>query len=164
VTAADLAEDIARFPLFEGIGPQLLRELASTTRLEKAQAGATLVSEGTEGDTLLLLRRGRVRVERRTASNDTYTVRFVDAEAGGFIGELALLDRDVRSATVVAETDCEVIAIDRASFTAFADRNPGAGLVVTRRIARQVGERLRRANEDILTLFTALVQELQERL
>ena len=164
MTGAALAEDIARSPLFEGVGSQLLRELAATSRLERAQAGTVLVMEGSVGDSLYLLRRGRVRVEKRTASRDTYTVSFLDADNGGFFGELALLDREQRSATVVAETECELVLIERTSFTAFADRNPGAGLVVTRRIARRVAERLRRANHDVLTLFTALVQELQERL
>jgi voltage-gated potassium channel len=78
-------------------------------------------------------------------------------------GELALLDREQRSASVIAETQCDLLVIDRRSFVAFGDRYPEAGLVITRRIARNLTDRLRRANEDTVTLFTALVHELEER-
>ena len=79
-------------------------------------------------------------------------------------GELSLLDRVLRSATVVAEADCTLLAIERERFQEFGDRHPRAGLVVTRRLAERLAARLRRANEDIVTLFTALVHEVERRL
>ena len=74
-----------------------------------------------------------------------------------------MLDREQRSASVVAETQCELLVIDRGSFVAFGNRYPETGLAVTRRIVRNLAERLRRANEDTVTLFTALVHELEEK-
>jgi CRP-like cAMP-binding protein len=83
---------------------------------------------------------------------------------GDFFGELGLLDSDRRSATVTAETDCEVIVIERDRFLRFGDSNPTAGLSVTRRIASNLASRLRRANDDVITLFAALVHEVGERI
>lgn len=154
---------LAASPLFEGLEQSALAELSEICRDRVAPPGSVVISEGTSGDVMYLIRSGRVRVEKRTPYNDTYTVSFLGREAGEFFGELALLDREQRSASVVAETECELLVIDRASFEAFGDRHPGAGLVITRRIARNLADRLRRANEDIVTLFTALVHELEEK-
>ena len=69
-----------------------------------------------------------------------------------------------RSATVVAEADCTLLAIERDRFHAFGDRHPARGLLVTRRLAERLAARLRRANEDVVTLFSALVHEVERRL
>jgi CRP-like cAMP-binding protein len=127
--------------------------------MQRTRAGDIVLEEGSEGDTMLVIVNGRVRVEKKTLHRDSYTVSFL--ETGNFFGELALLDRDRRSATCVAESDCEFVVIHRSDFVAFGDRHAAAGLAITRRIASRLAERLLRANEDILSLFTALVQEVE---
>jgi CRP-like cAMP-binding protein len=107
---------------------------------------------------------GKVRVEKRTPADDRYTVTFLSDEKGDFFGELGLLDADRRSATVTSETDCEVIVIERDRFLDFGNSNPAAGLEVTRRIASNLATRLRRATDDVITLFAALVHEVEERI
>ncbi|MCL4819273.1 MAG: cyclic nucleotide-binding domain-containing protein [Vicinamibacteria bacterium] len=159
-----MKERLAQSPLLAGLEPGAVEALAAVFVHRRAAAGEVLVREGEEGDTMFVLRSGRVRVEKRTPYADTYTVTFLDGESGGFFGELALLDREFRSATVVAETDCELLVVGREGFLAFGDRHPVAGLLLTRRIAHHLAERLRRTNRDMVTLFTALVQEIGERL
>jgi CRP/FNR family cyclic AMP-dependent transcriptional regulator len=163
VSAARAIECLKASPLFKELGDSALAELSSICQERAAAPDSVVISEGTSGDVMYLIRSGRVRVEKRTPYNDTYTVTFFGQDAGDFFGELALLDREQRSASVVAETQCELLVIDRRSFVAFGDRYPGAGLVITRRIARNLADRLRRANEDTVTLFTALVHELEEK-
>jgi CRP-like cAMP-binding protein len=157
-------ERLTQSPLFAGLEPEAVAALADVFVPRHAEAGEVLVREGEEGDTMFVLRSGRVRVEKRTPYADTYTVTFLDGESGSFFGELALLDREQRSATVVAETGCELLVVGREGFLAFGDRHPGAGLLVTRRIAQHLADRLRRTNRDMVTLFTALVQEIGERI
>lgn len=163
MSAARAVECLRTSPLFQGLDESALAELSSICQERAAAPGSVVISEGTSGDAMYLIRSGRVRVEKRTPYNDTYTVTFLGHDTGGFFGELALLDREQRSASVVAETQCELLVIDRGSFVAFGNRSPEAGLVITRRIARNLADRLRRANEDTVTLFTALVHELEER-
>jgi CRP-like cAMP-binding protein len=139
-----------------------LEHLAESCTVRLVRAGEVIIREGEEGDCLFVLVEGRVRTEKRTPAGDSWTVRF--HERGGFFGELSLLDRVLRSATVVAEADCTLFAIERERFHEFGDRHPGAGLLVTRRLAERLAARLRRANEDIVTLFTALVNEVERRL
>jgi CRP-like cAMP-binding protein len=149
-------------PLFEGLPGEALDELAHGAALRAARAGDTIIREGEEGDTLFVIAEGRVRTDKRTPSGDPWTVRFY--EKGGVFGEVSLLDRVRRSATVVAETDVTLLVIERDRFVAFGDRHPAAGLLLTRRLAERLASRLRRANEDVVTLFSALVHEVERKL
>jgi len=159
MTAA-IPADLESSPLFAPLAgrPELV-ELAHACELHRATAGEVVVSEGTEGDTMYVIIRGRVRVEKRTPSHDTYTVTFL--EAGSFFGEVALFSRDRRSATCVAESECDFVVISRERFEAFGDRYAQAGLLLTRRIASHLAARLLSANDDIITLFSALVEEIE---
>jgi CRP-like cAMP-binding protein len=160
--SAERRAGLAGCPLFEGLEPVALEHLAESCTVRLVRAGEVIIREGEEGDCLFVLVEGRVRTEKRTPAGDSWTVRF--HERGGFFGELSLLDRVLRSATVVAEADCTLFAIERERFHEFGNRHPGAGLLVTRRLAERLAARLRRANEDIVTLFTALVNEVERRL
>lgn len=159
-----MRDRLAQSKLFEGLAPEALAPLAQACQSRLAVADEVLLREGEEGDTMFVICSGRVRVEKKTPYSDTYTVTFLHAEQGDFFGELAMLDREQRSATVVAETDCELLVVSRDRFVAFGDTHPAAGLLLTRRIAQHLADRLRRSNSDTVTLFTALLQEIEERL
>lgn len=153
-------------PLFQDLAGDsaALDDLALSCEDQRAVAGAVVIAEGTDGDAMYVICTGRVRVEKRTLYDDAYTVTVLAGSDGGFFGELALLDRERRSASVVAESDCEFVLVSRERFQAWGDRHPTAGLLATRRIAQHLAGRLRRANADIITLFSALVEELEQRL
>jgi CRP-like cAMP-binding protein len=159
-----IAEHLKTSPLFAGLEPGAIESLSSLCRVEKVVKGRAIVEEGSLGESMFVLMKGRVRVEKKTPADDRYTVTFLSHEKGDFFGELGLLDSDRRSATVTSESDCEVIVIDRDRFLRFGDANPVAGLSVTRRIASNLATRLRRANDDVITLFAALVHEVGERI
>lgn len=159
-----IAEHLLTSPLFAGLGPSAIDSLSSMCRVQKVPKGRAIVEEDSLGESMFVLMRGRVRVEKKTPADDRYTVTFLSHERGDFFGELGLLDSDRRSATVTAETECEVIVIERDRFIQFGDANPVAGLSVTRRIASNLASRLRRANDDVITLFAALVHEVGERI
>jgi CRP/FNR family cyclic AMP-dependent transcriptional regulator len=162
VSAGERRSGIAACPLFEGLEPDALDHLADASSLVQARRGETVIREGTEGDSLYVIVEGRVRTEKRTPSGDPWTVRFYGK--GGVFGEVSLLDRVRRSATVVAEADGTLLVIGRDRFVAFGDRHPAAGLAVTRRLAERLASRLRRATEDVVTLFSALVHEVERKL
>jgi CRP-like cAMP-binding protein len=159
-----IADHLKTSPLFAGLEPAALESLARVCRVERVLKGSAIVEEGSLGESMFVLMRGQVRVEKRTPAEDRYTVTVLSHEKGDFFGELGLLDADRRSATVTSETDCEVIVIERDRFLDFGNSNPAAGLEVTRRIASNLATRLRRANDDVITLFAALVHEVEERI
>ena len=161
---ARIVEHLKTSPLFVGLDFKAIQGLSILCRVERVAKGRAIVEEGSLGESMFILMRGLVRVEKQTPADDRYTVTLLSHEKGDFFGELGLLDSDRRSATVTAESDCEVIVIERDRFLQFGDSNPAAGLSVTRRIASNLASRLRRANDDVITLFAALVHEVEERI
>ena len=67
---------------------------------------------------------------KSTLFKELYTVTKLSAENHAFFGELALVDNDKRSATVVAHTDCELLVMKKAMFLKMGDQNPTLGLSV----------------------------------
>jgi CRP-like cAMP-binding protein len=160
--SAEVREGLLACPLFRDLGDKAILHLAEIAEVQKVRAGEAVIREGSEGDSFFVILKGEVRTEKLTPYRDPYTVRVL--REGNFFGELSLLDRELRSATVIAETECTFLVLGRERFLAFGDRHPEAGLVVTRRVAERLGTRLRRANEDVVTLFSALVHEIEQRL
>jgi CRP/FNR family transcriptional regulator, cyclic AMP receptor protein len=164
LSTRDVRIRLAACSLFRGIDAEheAFSDLAESCDIQRARKGEPIIVEGSEGDQMYVVLSGRVAVRKRTPAQDTFTVSF--GEEGDFFGELSLLDRAVRSATVIAESDTQLLAIHRERFVAFGDRCPAAGLLVTRRVAERLAKRLRHASEDVVTLFSALVDEVEQRL
>jgi CRP-like cAMP-binding protein len=108
----------------------LLMESGAT---ESFAAGDTIFNQGDEGDRLFLVREGSVALRHSEQTLET-------VEKGGMFGEMALIDREPRSATAVAETDAELVVIDKRRFWFLVQETPYFAEIVMRVMA----DRLRR--------------------
>jgi CRP/FNR family transcriptional regulator, cyclic AMP receptor protein len=123
--------------------------------------GKYIIREDEYGDELYVVLSGNIEIQKHTLQKEQYTVATLNADQGGInVGEVALIDNDRRSASVLAKTDSECLVISRNDFVRFGDENPEAGLAITRAIASQLSANLRKANTDVITLFSALVEEI----
>ena len=113
---------LAEVPLFARLPPAVLDELARSTLLRRYPDGQILCNEGDPGDSLLLLEEGRVRISRFAASGQEVVLAVSDAPAA--LGELALLDGALRSATVAAQGPVAVRVVPRKAFAALLQREP----------------------------------------
>ena len=122
---------LGEVPLFAGLPPPALAELARASRPRRYPAGQVLWSEGDPGDALLVLEEGRVRVSRFAA--DGREAVLAVCEAPSALGELALLDGEPRDATVVAQGPVAVRLVPRPAFLALLRREPALveGLLAT---------------------------------
>ncbi len=144
--------------------PEDLKKIAEIMHYKKVSKGTVIIREGEEGDSLYILKSGAVNILKQTLENEEYTVVRLESKKNDivFFGELALLDNDRRSATVVADTDCELLVIHRKDFIKLGDKYPHLGLPITREISKILALRLRKASQDIITLFESLVGEISE--
>jgi CRP-like cAMP-binding protein len=72
--------------------------------------------------------------------------------AGTVFGEIALLDREARSATIEADDDLVCYVLDHAAFEILAREHAPAAIKVLANLGRELGARLRRANRTIQEL------------
>jgi CRP-like cAMP-binding protein/Zn-dependent protease len=109
-TVHERAAVLARVRFFAGLpGPALLA-IASHLEAQPVEAGATVVTADEVGDRFYLVRSGRLEVLSRDG-RELGTIL-----AGEGFGELALLDRKPRGATVRALVPCELWSLDRGHF------------------------------------------------
>lgn len=139
----------------------VIKKIAEMCSHEKFKQGAAIINEGSFGDELYIILKGEIEIVKQTLQNEKYTVTTLSAAMGGiYVGELALIDNDRRSASVLAKTDCECLVVKRDRFIKFGDENPEIGLNITRAIASQLSSKLRKTGSDVITLFSALVEEI----
>ncbi|MBN2546290.1 MAG: cyclic nucleotide-binding domain-containing protein [Spirochaetes bacterium] len=138
-----------------------LNKVINYLKFEKYKSGSIIINEGELGNKLFILHSGTVRILKKTLNNDKYTVTLLSDKNNIFFGEIALIDSDKRSATVAAETDCIVFSFDRNNFIQLCEVDSLMAYKITLQIAKKISISLRKMNEDVVTLFEALVNEVK---
>ena len=116
-SAATVQFRFSSVPLFEECSKRELKLLAKIAVVEPRAAGATLVTEGESGSNAFVILQGKCRVTRNGR-------RVGQVGAGAIVGELSMLNKAPRNATVVAESPLEVAIIARKEFLALLDSSP----------------------------------------
>ena len=156
-------EILKRFSLVEHIAddPAKLDTVAAMLQSVTYHAGEEIVRKGDYGNQAFLLVKGAVEIVDYTVDGEPYTKAVLKDINAILFGELALVGNDVRSATVKAMTTCECWVLSREDFIRMGDENPQLGWLVLQQIASLVAQRLIKTNQDVLTLFEALVMEVE---
>jgi CRP-like cAMP-binding protein len=80
---------------------------------------------------------------------------------GVTLGEMALIENDVRSANVTASTDCRMLELSKEKAFLLFNQNPDMGVKILFRLSQLLSKRLRKSDADIVKLTTALVVALE---
>jgi len=131
-------ERLAQVPILSGLDQELLAEMASRFTTEHVAAGQPVIREGDEGDRFYLVVRGRLVVTRR--ADDGEVVQVNVHEDGDHFGEIALLRRAPRIATVTAEMPSVLLALARDHFLDLVERAPEVKAAMEERRARYLAE------------------------
>ena len=113
----DAAEVLASVSIFSKLKPRDLKQLEREAHARSFSAGTQLTNDNALGATFFVIAEGTA-----TVVVDGATVRTL--QPGDFFGEMALIDRETRSATVMAETDVECLVFSAWSFRPFALEHP----------------------------------------
>ncbi len=159
----DILKRIININLFNDFKNDLgrLKKVCSFTKKENYSEGKTIIKEGDIGDKLYILNKGTVRILKKTLTKEKYTVSLLNSDENIFFGEIALIDSETRSATVIAESTCEVYSIHRDNFLKLCNDDPVMGYKIILKIAKRISNSLRKMNNDVITLFEALVMEVK---
>jgi ABC-type bacteriocin/lantibiotic exporter with double-glycine peptidase domain/CRP-like cAMP-binding protein len=101
-------------PLLALLPPDMRAHVIARFRRATLAFGSVIVREGEPADAFYVLASGRARVVKQTEAGDEIALNSL--RAGDSFGEMALLERGVRNATVRASSDVEVLRLDREAF------------------------------------------------
>jgi CRP-like cAMP-binding protein len=131
---ATVTEFIRAVPLFAGLAPSELNRVAAAMQMLDVAAGELICAEGDPGYQFYVIAGGEAVVERRGHP-------VAKLHSGDYFGELALLDRGPRSASVRALTDSRLFVLHKQSFTMVLEEVPA----VARKLLGVLASRLREA-------------------
>lgn len=100
------------------------------------QAGEVIFEEGQPADFMYVILEGSVDISAHDRYLDT-------AEPGSIVGEMALIDHDVRSATCTAKTDCRLVPVNQKQFLFMVQETPNFAI----RVMHIMAERLRNTHD-----------------
>lgn len=135
----DKPDALRRSPLFELLSPAELQVLADLSKPRRFEAGEPIIAEGEVGDSLYVLAAGEVEVSRHETPGAPLAV----LGPPGTFGEMALVDREHRSATVRARTEVQALQLSAENFTTFRKYSRDGFTLVVINIARVLSSRLR---------------------
>jgi SulP family sulfate permease len=144
---------LGEFDLFREFDADSLRILQSAIHERTAKDGEALFRRGEAGDELYLIRRGSVEIHLPLEGGRHH--HLATFPRGSFFGDMAFLDRGVRSADAVAAEDVELFVFSRARFNELSRQHPETGAMVFARLARILAHRLRQTDGELRALEEA---------
>lgn len=131
-------------PLFDMLSNQELEYVSELARPRKYTSGQMVFEEGELGDSLYVIVSGEFEVLRRDANGEQNVITVLQAPE--FFGEMSLIDKEYRSATVRARTEAELLHLSAENLTTFRKQYRDGFTFVVINIARVLSSRLRESN------------------
>lgn len=126
-------DHLAEVPLFSTASRKDLQKISRASDEVSVKAGRVLVDEGRAGHEFFLILDGTASVRRNNR-------KVAELGRGQYFGELSLLDRGPRTATVVAESDMKVLVLGQREFLGVLDDVPGLAYKILRIMAHRLRE------------------------
>ena len=161
-TLKSIKEALGRVAMFQSLGESDLDTLAGVARQITAERGELIVSQGSAGEGLYIVARGQIRVY---LSDETGKEIILGLEGPGAIfGEIAVLDRQPRSASVAAMERTELLVIEGREFRQLLEVHTGLSLGVIAALAGMI-RKLTDATQGLAlqSAYRRLVARLHER-
>ena len=110
------------------------------------QDGEIIVREGEVGDCMFVIQEGDVEI---LCDDNGEEIHIATRHTGDFIGEMAIFDRDVRSATVRAKGEVRILTVDKKNFMSRIHEDPSLAF----RIVETMSYRLRELQAEYTKLL-----------
>ena len=117
---------LRKHPIFSDLAPDALDQLCRYAQPTSLKRGATLFAKGDPGHSLYAVISGTVKISVSSPDGRNAILNLIGA--GEVFGEMSVLDGRVRSADAIANTNCEILVIDRRDFLPFVHSQPALAM------------------------------------
>ena len=159
----------APLPLFSALRKEALRELVAAFEMITVPAGQVVIEEGTQGSEAYIVARGELEVTRRATDEDGRPpVVLARLVSGALFGEMALLSRAPRAASVVATRPTILLMATREALEVAAGKRPEVGIELAAHCRRRMVANLARTSPVLVSVPSderlTLVERFQTRI
>ncbi|HHE54609.1 MAG TPA: cyclic nucleotide-binding domain-containing protein [Caldithrix abyssi] len=151
--------------LFFELNDEQVKSVLKEMKVEKFPPDFYLMKEGSVGDKMFILIKGRVEISKSLIlpewlhmfdKQEKSLLHFSEKDFP-FFGEMVMLgDNSKRSASIITKSECVLASLSKVSFDRIVETDASLGKTLFKNMACELSERLRKANRDILKLTTAL--------
>jgi CRP/FNR family transcriptional regulator len=146
----DTARLLERAPMFAGLAPDELGELAKVAVPRSYEAGQVIFREGDQGDTCFVIKTGAVKIAREHGGR---TIALAELRSGDMFGELSMFGGEVRSANAQALENTAAVALLAGDIRRLLSGHPDIALKMLEAMANRVrATNQRLANQSFQTV------------
>ena len=120
-------QDLRKSPLFQGLSDDELGRLMDMAEPVSLRAGDILIKQGDMGDSAYVIMRGEFEIQKQSGQS---LIKIDVRNPGDVVGEMALLSRAPRSATVISKTDSETLRVPQEAFENLLSSSSTAAMAV----------------------------------
>ncbi len=142
---------VHRLPAFEGLPGEDCAVVAALLVRHHYRAGEVVIKEGNQDRSLFLIAQGTASVKIDVAG-PTRSKRLATFSPGTVFGEVALLDKQPRSASVTADAELVCYELSEDGFTELTSRHPRIAIHLLMNIGAELSRRLRRSTATVSQL------------
>ncbi len=147
----DTRNFLINLPLFDSFNVEELDTLAKHMSYVHLKRGEYLFVEGDKGNFMGFVVHGVLEVLKKSETGENIVIARLTR--GSSIGEMAIIDKSTRSATVVAVQPSTMVTLTDRGFEILADKSPGLGIKVIQKIARLLSLNMRRTSSKLADLL-----------
>ena len=142
-----LVDSLSNIPLFDRLNGQELGVLAKYVNVIDVNPGEYIFKEGDKGDYVCFVEKGSLDVMKRSSAGGTAIIATLTR--GRSIGEMAVIDKFPRSATIRARTKATLLTLTRSGFDLILEQEPTIGVKILKGISRLLSQNLRRTSSQL---------------
>ncbi len=150
-TGCDMStEDLA--VLFPFLPAEERRKFCSYLEPRQIAADTGLIIQGESGDFMGFLVSGKLGVKKETSFTGKYVLLAI-LERGAMFGEIAIAEKNKRTANVVSMEECRLLVLNRSMADRLLAEEPVLGTLLLKQIVHVVGRRLQKISERLASLL-----------
>ena len=120
-------QDLRKSPLFQGLSDEELQQLMDMAEPVSLRAGDILIKQGDPGDSAYVVIKGEFEIQKQSGQS---LIKIDVRNPGDVVGEMALLSRGPRNASVISKTDSETLRIPQEAFEKLLSSSSTAAMAV----------------------------------
>lgn len=136
--------------LFRVLLPEECEIVEKKMSVSQVKAGTVIYKEGEHAKSVCFVAEGKLDVVKKDDKGKEFTVATL--AKGQCVGEMAMIDGMIRSATIRAATDASIVIFRRDDFEKLLEEQPAIGIKILKELARGLSMALRKTSDDMAKL------------